>query len=113
MLGNITIGRGSKVGGGAVVIDDVPPNCTVVGVPGRVVVRSGERVEAVDLHHEDLPDPVVEMFRCLQRRIDRLEKQVATSRDTSGRASGDAEQRPPNPLNPMTGSRVRWTATSV
>jgi len=88
VLGNITIGRGSKVGGGAVVIDDVPPNCTVVGVPGRVVVRSGERVEAVDLHHEDLPDPVVEMFRCLQRRVDRLEKQAAANRDSAAEKSG-------------------------
>jgi serine O-acetyltransferase len=88
VLGNITIGRGSKVGGGAVVIDDVPPNCTVVGVPGRVVVRSGERVEAVDLHHEDLPDPVVEMFRCLQRRIDRLEKKVETTADTAAEQAG-------------------------
>jgi len=92
VLGNITIGRGSKVGGGAVVIDDVPPNCTVVGVPGRVVVRSGERVEAVDLHHEDLPDPVVEMFRCLQRRIDRLEKRsaaVSDAADEQGTAPDD------------------------
>lgn len=77
VLGNITVGRGSKVGGGAVVIDDVPPNSTVVGIPGRVVVRAGERVEAIDLHHEDLPDPVVEMFRCLTRRIDKLERQLA------------------------------------
>lgn len=77
VLGDIVIGRGSKVGGGAVVIADVPPNCTVVGVPGRVVVREGERIETVDLHHEDLPDPVVEMFRCIQRRIDRLEARVA------------------------------------
>ena len=76
VLGNITVGHGSKVGGGAVVIDDVPPNCTVVGVPGRVVVRSGERVEAIDLHHEDLPDPVIEMFRCLTRRIDKLERRL-------------------------------------
>lgn len=77
VLGDITIGRGSKVGGGAVVIGDVPPNCTVVGIPGRVVVRGGERVEAVDLHHEDLPDPVVEMFRCIQRRMDRLETRLS------------------------------------
>lgn len=77
VLGNITIGKGSKVGGGAVVIDDVPPNCTVVGVPGRVVVRSGERVESIDLHHEDLPDPVVEMFRCMTRRMDRLEQRLS------------------------------------
>ena len=83
VLGNITVGRGSKVGGGAVVIDDVPPNCTVVGVPGRVVMRAGSRVEAIDLHHEDLPDPVVEMFRCLQRRMDRLEQRVAPGEGTA------------------------------
>jgi serine O-acetyltransferase len=76
VLGNITVGHGSKVGGGAVVIDDVPPNCTVVGVPGRVVMRAGSRVDTIDLHHEDLPDPVVEMVRCLQRRMDRLEQRV-------------------------------------
>jgi serine O-acetyltransferase len=77
VLGNITLGRGSKVGGGAVVIDDVPPNSTVVGIPGRVVVRAGERVEAIDLHHEDLPDPVVEMFRSLTRRIEKLEGRLS------------------------------------
>ncbi|MHB9003459.1 MAG: serine O-acetyltransferase [Coriobacteriia bacterium] len=73
VLGDITIGRGTRVGGGAVVVNDVPPNCTVVGIPGRVVVREGERVDAIDLHHEDLPDPVVEMFRLMQKRIDRIE----------------------------------------
>jgi hypothetical protein len=77
VLGDITIGRSSKVGAGAVVVNDVPPNCTVVGVPGRVVVREGERIDAIDLHHEDLPDPVIEMFRCMQRRIDRLENRLA------------------------------------
>jgi len=77
VLGDITIGSGSKVGGGAVVVHDVPENCTVVGVPGRVVVREGERIEAVDLHHEDLPDPVIEMFKLLQRRTDRLESEIS------------------------------------
>lgn len=91
ILGDITIGRGSRVGGGAVVVNDVPPNCTVVGIPGRVVVREGERIDAIDLHHEDLPDPVVEMFRCVQRRIDRLEARLA-----SGEAE-DAERREPSP----------------
>ncbi|NTW28413.1 MAG: serine O-acetyltransferase [Coriobacteriia bacterium] len=81
VLGDITVGHGSKVGGGAVLIDDVPPNCTVVGVPGRVVMRSGSRIDAIDLHHEDLPDPVVEMFRCLQRRMDRLERRASEDRE--------------------------------
>jgi serine O-acetyltransferase len=76
VLGNITIGRGSKVGGGAVVVNNVPPNCTVVGVPGRVVVREGARIDVVDLHHEDLPDPVVEMLKCIQHRIDRIDARL-------------------------------------
>ena len=88
VLGNITIGSGSRVGAGAVVIQDVPPNCTVVGVPGRVVVREGRRVEAVDLHHEDLPDPVVEMYRALQRRIDRLEVRLAADEDAGIESGG-------------------------
>jgi serine O-acetyltransferase len=98
VLGNITVGRGSKVGGGAVVIDDVPPNSTAVGVPARVVVRAGERVDAIDLHHEDLPDPVVEMFRCLTRRLDRVERRLSHDEgvaaegasDTTPEAEGDA-----------------------
>jgi serine O-acetyltransferase len=86
VLGNIRIGRGSRVGAGAVVVADVPPNCTVVGVPGRVVVREGRRVDAIDLHHEDLPDPVVEMYRTLQRRMDRLEARVARDEDFGAEA---------------------------
>ncbi|MBA4371111.1 MAG: serine O-acetyltransferase [Coriobacteriaceae bacterium] len=81
ILGNVTIGRGSRVGGGAVVVNDVPPNCTVVGIPGRVVVREGRRIDEIDLHHEDLPDPVIEMFRCMQRRIDRLEARLSADED--------------------------------
>jgi serine O-acetyltransferase len=83
VLGDIRVGRGSRVGAGAVVIADVPPNCTVVGIPGRVVIREGQRVDAIDLHHEDLPDPVIEMYRSLQRRMDRLEARLARDEDTS------------------------------
>jgi len=86
VLGDIRVGRGSRVGAGAVVISDVPPNCTVVGIPGRVVVREGRRVDAIDLHHEDLPDPVVEMYRALQRRMDRLEARLAADEDGSAEA---------------------------
>lgn len=76
VLGPITIGANSRVGAGAVVIQDVPPNCTVVGVPGRITIRSGERVSPIDLHHEKLPDPVLDMFHSIERRIERLEKTV-------------------------------------
>jgi serine O-acetyltransferase len=90
VLGDITIGHGSKVGGGAVVVNNVPANCTVVGVPGRVVVREGSRVDVIDLHHEDLPDPVVEMLRCIQHRIDRVE--VRLSRDEEAAHAGEANE---------------------
>lgn len=76
VLGNIVIGKGSNVGAGAVVVKSVPPNSTVVGVPGRFVVHQGEQIPATDLHHERLPDPVAEMFRHLERRIDRLDQQI-------------------------------------
>lgn len=99
VLGDITIGECAKVGAGAVVVNDVPPDSTVVGIPGRVIVRQGERVDTVDLHHEDLPDPVVEMFRCMQRRIDRLEARVSRDEGSSAErgepfasASGGAEK---------------------
>jgi serine O-acetyltransferase len=90
VLGNITIGKGSRVGGGAVVVNNVPANCTVVGVPGRVVVREGARVDVVDLHHEDLPDPVVEMFKCIQHRIDRLDARVTRGEHAEDGAAGGA-----------------------
>ncbi len=76
VLGAITIGENSVVGGGAVVINPVPPNSTVVGIPGRVVKREGKKIPTMDLHHERLPDPVAETFNSLHRRIDKLEHLV-------------------------------------
>lgn len=73
VLGAINVGRNSRVGAGAVVLADVPDHCTVVGVPGRVTVCSGERVSPMDLHHENLPDPVLDMFNSIERRLDKLE----------------------------------------
>jgi len=74
VLGPITIGDDSRVGAGAVVIRDVPPRCTVVGVPGKVVVREGEPV--IDLHHELLPDPVMDRIEALDALIRRLEERL-------------------------------------
>lgn len=76
VLGAITVGEQSKVGGGAVVIEDVPPHSTVVGIPGRVVVQRGERVSDSADRHEHLPDPVAEMLRCMVRRLETVEAQL-------------------------------------
>jgi serine O-acetyltransferase len=76
VLGNIVIGHDSNVGAGAVVIKSVPPNSTVVGVPGHFVVHRGRAVPTTDLHHEQLPDPVAEMFRHIERRLDKLDTEI-------------------------------------
>ena len=81
VLGPITVGRNAKVGAGAVVIADVPDDCTVVGVPGRVTVCAGERISAIDLHHEELPDPVLDMFQAVERRLDRIEQALGARRE--------------------------------
>ncbi len=72
ILGAITIGDGTKVGAGAVVLRDVPSHCTVVGVPGRVVAYHNPDNGQV----ERLPDPEAEMLRCLQQKIFELEDRI-------------------------------------
>jgi len=77
ILGPITIGDNVKIGANSVVLKSVPPNCTVVGVPGRVVVREGKKLTLEEqLAHGDLPDPEVQFFTCLQRKIEELEKRL-------------------------------------
>lgn len=75
VLGSIVIGENSKVGAGSVVLREVPPNSTVVGIPGRVVVQDGERVRT-DLDHQNLPDPVSEMLKNMQAEIESLQFEV-------------------------------------
>lgn len=77
VLGAITVGDNSRIGAGAVVVKPVPPNCTVVGIPGKVVIRDGRRV-GVDLNHGELPDPVSEAIQKLQDYVEELEQRVIT-----------------------------------
>lgn len=81
ILGSFTVGDNSKVGAGSVVLRHVPPNSTVVGVPGKVVARNGRKVAStdlseIDLRHDKLPDPVADTILCLQDNILRLEKRL-------------------------------------
>lgn len=75
VLGSFKIGDNSKIGAGSVVLREVPPHSTVVGIPGRIVVQNGVRVYD-DLDHVNLPDPVADTLRDMQREIDRLKKEV-------------------------------------
>ena len=73
VLGNVTIGDSSYIGANAVVIKDVPPNSTVVGVPGRVTKQDGKKID-VSLDHIHVLDPLLQEIDELKRRIDKLEK---------------------------------------
>ena len=72
ILGNITIGDNSYIGANAVVIKDVPPNSTVVGVPGRITKQDGKKID-VSLDHIHTLDPIMQTIEELQKRIDKLE----------------------------------------
>jgi len=72
ILGNIRIGNNSLVGANAVVLKDVPDNCTVVGVPGRIARIEGRKVTELRLEHGKLPDPLAERLELLQEEIDEV-----------------------------------------
>ncbi|MBG1266685.1 serine O-acetyltransferase [Nostoc sp. WHI] len=80
VLGNIQIGNNVRIGAGSVVLRDVPSDCTVVGVPGRIIYRSGVRV--APLEHSNLPDSEAEVIRALVDRIESLEEKIQTLQST-------------------------------
>jgi len=81
VLGSFTVGDNVKIGANSVVLKEVPANCTVVGVPGRIVVRDGvnlnkQAADEIDLQHNNLPDPILEMIVSMQEQIRSLEEKV-------------------------------------
>ncbi|HVN92523.1 MAG TPA: serine O-acetyltransferase [Terracidiphilus sp.] len=84
ILGNLTVGENSRVGAGSVVLSDVPPNSTVVGVPAHIVYRNGERVLLTDPH--DIKDPLSDALIALSARVESLEERLG------------AEPCPPDPF---------------
>jgi len=83
IIGGFKIGDGSRIGAGSVVVREVPTNSVVVGVPGRVTYRDGQRVDGgIDLDQTDLPDPVSKAIEQLVERIRALEAELETVRKT-------------------------------
>ena len=74
VLGNITIGQNSRIGAGSVVLADVPPNSTAVGVPAHIVYSNGERILITDPH--DIKDPLSDALIALSDRVDQIEAQL-------------------------------------
>jgi len=84
ILGDVTVGENSRVGAGSVVLTDVPPNSTVVGVPAHIVYRNGERVLITDPH--EIKDPLSDALIALSARVEELEERLG------------AEPCPPDPF---------------
>ena len=78
ILGSFTIGENSKIGAGSVVLEEVPPNCTVVGVPGRIVRMDNKKIPRFDMDQVHLPDPVLEDIRRLHDENLRLHSKLKT-----------------------------------
>ena len=76
ILGSFTIGDNSKIGAGSVVLEEVPPNSTVVGVPGHVVKRNNQRLPQEELDQVHLPDPVKEELSMLRKRMQQMEIEI-------------------------------------
>ena len=76
ILGSFTIGENSKIGAGSVVLEEVPPNCTVVGVPGRIVRRENKKVPRSDMDQVHLPDPILEDIHELQQENESLKAKL-------------------------------------
>lgn len=72
VIGSFTVGENSKIGAGSVVLSEVPPNSTVVGVPGRVVKREDVRLPRLDLDQIHLPDPVLNDIKVLKQENEEL-----------------------------------------
>lgn len=88
VLGSFTIGENSKIGAGSVVLSEVPPNCTVVGVPGRIVKMGDQRIPRADMDQVHLPDPVsidIEELQTensrLHAKLDEMEKHMKCMHD--------------------------------
>ncbi len=77
ILGSFTVGENSKIGAGSVVLSEVPPNSTVVGVPGRVVKRDNVKVPREELDQVHLPDPVKTDISNLQKENEELKAMVS------------------------------------
>ena len=80
VLGPFTVGDNSNIAAGAVVLEEIPPDCTAVGVPAHVVRRNGIRVDDLDQVH--IPDPVAQELCRLEHQLSQLRKQLEEQENT-------------------------------
>lgn len=92
VLGPFKVGDDVKIGAGSVVLKEVPPGCTVVGIPGTIVKKNG-KPHTQDLDQVDLPDPVAVEIECLRRRIVTLENRLREAESRAAQAEGKEESK--------------------
>lgn len=81
VLGPFKVGDNAKIAANAVVLSEVPPNSTAVGVPARIVRRDGQRVNACDLDQIHIPDPVAQQICALQSRLETMQSEIDLLRE--------------------------------
>ena len=85
ILGNIKIGDNCQIGANSVVLKDIPPNSTVVGIPARIVVQEGRKISERDsLNHNLMPDPEADLIKCLVTKIKELEEAIKILSNETG-----------------------------
>lgn len=85
ILGGIKIGDNVKVGANSVVLKSVPANCTVIGVPGRMIRMEGERLPDATMDHINIPDPIAERFEAMERELIELRKKLENPQNDKGK----------------------------
>ncbi len=93
ILGSFTIGENSKIGAGSVVLAEVPPNCTVVGVPGRIVRQDNTKVPRNDLDQIHLPDPVAADLSQLRKENEDLRAQLSILQEKEAKRQAKKEAK--------------------
>ncbi len=77
MLGSFTIGENARIGAGSVVLKEVPPYSTVVGIPGKIVIKDGKKVGSAHSLDHSLPDPIADSITQMEKEIIRLKNECA------------------------------------
>jgi serine O-acetyltransferase len=95
VLGGITIGDNVKVGANSVVLKPVPDNCTVVGIPGRVIHKQATDFPESALDHTSLPDPTMERFQALYRELEKIKRELHLTSEDGSPPSDDKDDTQP------------------
>lgn len=91
VLGPFEVGENSRIGANSVVVKAVPPNSTVVGIPGRIVIKEGRKVDEFDLDHQVMPDPVAKAFNCMMEHMQLMHKRINALSDPEKNGKDEKE----------------------